>query len=143
MNIDKADLAMRLHSVAIRLLRTVRVDDARLGLSPARLSVLSILVFGGRRTLGQLTAAEQVAAPTMSKLVSGLERDGYARREGDASDGRVWYIYATGKAKRMLREGRQRRVERLSELLRSSPDREWRTLSRALAVLEGALAERG
>ena len=64
--------ADRLHLAAIHLLRNVRASDVETGLSPARLSALSVLVFGGARTITQLAAAEQVRLPTMSGIVRGL-----------------------------------------------------------------------
>ena len=39
-------------------------------------------------TLGQLATAEQVKAPTMSRIVAGLKRSGLARIETDAKDAR-------------------------------------------------------
>ncbi|HXX01836.1 MAG TPA: hypothetical protein VEJ00_11510, partial [Candidatus Acidoferrales bacterium] len=69
-NSDLLSLADRLHSVAIHLLRRVRKQDVETGEGPARLSALSVLVFGGPKTLGELAAAEQVKPPTMSRIVS-------------------------------------------------------------------------
>jgi DNA-binding MarR family transcriptional regulator len=139
---SQADVAMRLHSAAIRLLRTVRVEDRRLGLSPARLSVLSILVFGGARTLTQLTDAEQVAAPTMTKLIAGLEQDGFVTRQPDPYDGRVWVIHATRKARLLLHKGREHRVELLLELLADTSSADWDHIRTAVSVLEHALRRR-
>lgn len=132
---QKEDVALRLHAAAIHLLRTLRAEDRSMGLTPARASVLSILVFGGPRTLSQLTEAEQVAAPTMTKLIAGLERDGFTRRE-PGSDGRVWIIHATAKARRVLLKGRDRRLRRLAHMLADLSPAEWRTLDEAVAVLE-------
>ena len=111
-----------------------------MGMSPARASVLSILVFGGARTLSQLTAAEQVAAPTMTKLVAGLERDGFVKRHADPGDGRVWHIEATAKARRTLQRGRDRRVAHLLELLEELTEEEWAALDDAVGGIERALA---
>ena len=139
MTASNAGVAERLHAVAIGLLRTVRTEDRRLGLSPARLSVLSILVFGGPRTVMQLTDAEQVAAPTMSKLIAGLEADGYVTRKGDPSDARVWLITATAKAKKMLMTGRDYRVRALLALLADCSSEDWDHISKTVRVLERAL----
>ena len=67
-------VADRLHSTAIHLLRRVRKQDVASGEGPARLSALSVLVFGGAKTLGELAAAEQVKPPTMSRIIAGLAR---------------------------------------------------------------------
>src|SRR2546430_10984175 len=74
------DVADRLHSAAIHLLRQVRKQDVATREAPARLSALSVLVFGGPVTLGQLAAAEQVKPPTMTRIVTGLERSRLAER---------------------------------------------------------------
>ncbi|MBW3537268.1 MAG: MarR family transcriptional regulator [Actinobacteria bacterium] len=66
-------LAQQLNSVAIHLVRRLRRADESLGITPARLSALSVLVFGGPCTLTELAAAEQVAGPTMSRIVAALE----------------------------------------------------------------------
>src|SRR5947207_5638448 len=79
--------ADKLHSAAIHLLRRLRVRDRESGVGPAQLSALSVLVFGGPRSLGELADAEQVRPPTMSRIVSGLERAGLVKREA-TEDGR-------------------------------------------------------
>ena len=53
-------LADRLHSAAIHLLRQVRKQDVATGQGPARLSALSVLVFGGAKTLGELADRKSV-----------------------------------------------------------------------------------
>src|SRR5271170_1695702 len=85
---DIAKIADRLHSASIHLLRRVRKQDAATGEGPARLSALSVLVFGGPMTLGELAAAEQVRPPTMSRIVTGLEHSRLAERLTDAGDAR-------------------------------------------------------
>ena len=92
---DAAAVADRLHSVAIHLLRRVRKQDAATGEGPARLSALSVLVFGGPMTLGRLAATEQVTPPTMSRIVTGLERGRLIERVRDAKDARRVQIRAT------------------------------------------------
>ena len=69
-------LATEINSVAIHLVRRVRRTDVELGVPPAQLSALSVLVFGGEQTLSALASAEQVAAPTITRIVQGLENLG-------------------------------------------------------------------
>src|SRR5438309_9731224 len=99
------DLADRLHSGAIHLLRRARRTDPLTGVSPAQLSALSVLM-AGPRTLGELASAEQVRPPTMSRLVKEMARGGVARRETDPRDRRVARIRATAKGLRALLRGR-------------------------------------
>jgi DNA-binding MarR family transcriptional regulator len=131
-----ADVADRLHSAAIHLLRRLRKHDDASGLSAARMSALSVAVFGGPVTIGQLAKAEQVSAPTMTRLVVGMERDGLVMRKGDEADGRVVWIRATPKGARILQEGRKRRVAALAAQLAGLPAAELTLLSRAADVLE-------
>src|SRR6476646_4707632 len=70
------DLADRLHSVAIHILRRLRREDDASGLPAPQLSALSVIVFGGPITLGALAAAEQVRPPTITRLVATLEDAG-------------------------------------------------------------------
>ena len=131
-----ADVADRLHSAAIHLLRRLRKQDDASGLSAARMSALSVAVFGGPVTIGQLAKAEQVSAPTMTRLVAGMERDGLVMREADRADGRVVWIRATAKGARILQEGRKRRVAALAAQLAGLPAAELGLLSRAADALE-------
>jgi len=101
------------------------------GMSPARFSVLSVLVFGGARTLGELARVEQVRPPTMTKLVRGLERDGLVRCAADARDGRVVRVEATATGTRVMHEGRRLRVEAFARLLEALDERELSTLAAA------------
>lgn len=128
------ELADRLHSATLHLLRSLRkVDDAS-GLTAPRLSALSVLVFGGPKTLGALAAAEQVRPPTMTRLVTALERDGYVRRKA-GTDRRVVMIHATGKGERVMLAGRARRVQELSLRLSRLPDDDRRGLDRAARLI--------
>ncbi|HEX6323390.1 MAG TPA: MarR family transcriptional regulator [Vicinamibacterales bacterium] len=130
------DTADRLHSAAIHLLRRLRREDPATGLAPARLSALSVLVFGGPMNLTALAAAEQVQPPTMTRVVQALEGAGLVRRKADATDKRGTTLMATARGRRILEEGRRRRVLRLAEELRALPSREREVLESAAAILE-------
>lgn len=133
----EAELADRLHSAAIHLLRWLRREDAATGLSAPRLSALSVLVFGGGPvTLGQLAAAEQVRAPTMTRLVNGLEADGLVTRQADPGDARITRIRATARGRALLEAGRARRVEALARPLAKLGPEEQAVLARAAALIE-------
>jgi DNA-binding MarR family transcriptional regulator len=110
-------VADRLHSTAIHLLRRVRKQDVASGEGPARLSALSVLVFGGAKTLGELAAAEQVKPPTMSRIVAGLARSKLVQITVDSQDGRRMSIRPTPRGVKLLHEGRHRRIEYLASHL--------------------------
>src|SRR5256886_10488415 len=112
----ETELADRLHSAAIHLLRRARRTDPLTGVSAAQLSALSVLM-AGPKTLGELAAAEQVRAPTMSRLVTEMERTGVARKLVDRHDARVLRIRATAKGLRALQRGRTMRIADIERLL--------------------------
>jgi DNA-binding MarR family transcriptional regulator len=137
--IDSAELAMRLNSAAIHLLRRLQREDSRLGLSAARLSALSVLVFGGPKTLGQLADAEAVSPPSMTRLVNAMEAEGLVVREKHATDARSIVIHASPKGEDILVRGRQQRVEALARLLDELPAERITTLDEAASTLEELL----
>lgn len=136
-------VADRLHSAALHLLRRLRTEDDALGISPPRLSALSVVVFAGPLQIGALAAAEGVAAPTMTRLVDGLERDGLVTRGPDPLDGRGVVVRATAKGTRILQRGRARRVETLARGLRTLEPAELDALVRGVDALERMLRDGG
>jgi DNA-binding MarR family transcriptional regulator len=137
-NLEAAD---KFHSAAIHALRYVRRQDPESGLSPARLSALSVLVFGGPRTLGELAAAEQVRPATMSPIVRALEGDRLVRRDSDPADGRVARLRATPAGERVMWQGRERRVANLAILLGRLPASDVKRVREAAELVEAALAQ--
>ena len=136
------ETADRLHSAAIHLLRRLRRQDTSSGLAAPGLSALSVIVFGGPITIGELAAAEQVRPPTMTRLVASLEEAGLVEREGDAADRRVVRVRATAAGTRVLEEGRRRRIEDLRAELSRLSTTELQTLTEAVAILEGVVGAR-
>jgi DNA-binding MarR family transcriptional regulator len=139
MNDDVSSAADRFHSAAIHALRYAAREDPASGLSAARLSALSVLVFGGPKTLGELAAAEQVRPPTITKIVSGLEEDGFVRRSPDPEDGRVVHVGATAKGKRVLQRARRRRIAALAERLSQLDASEVALVREAAELVESCL----
>ena len=139
MNDELSSAADRFHSAAIHALRHARREDAASGLTAARLSALSVLVFGGAKTLGELAAAEQVRPPTMTGIVRGLEYEGLARRDPDRRDARVVRVHATAKGKRVLQQARQRRIDALAERLSELDADEIALVRRAADLVDEAL----
>jgi DNA-binding MarR family transcriptional regulator len=135
------ELAQQLHSVAIHLLRRLRRADDRMGLSGQRASALSVLVFGGPTSLAQLAKAEQVRPPTMARLVDALEAAGLARRAVDKSDLRAVRIQATAKGRKLLLEGRARRLRQLMQMLEGTTTAEQAALANAVSTLQRLLKQ--
>ena len=123
-----------LHSAAIHLLRKVRAQDRSTGIGPAQLSALSVLVFGGPRSLKELAEAEQVRPPTMSRIVVGLERTRLVRRKA-TDDKRRMLLEATARGVKILQEGRRRRVAMLVRALQELSEDELRAAAAAAEFL--------
>lgn len=124
--------ADRLHSAAIRLLRRLRAEDRTTGLSGPRLSALSVIVFAGPLSMGELAAAEQVRPPTITRLVRELEESGLVRRGVNPKDRRVQLVRATAKGRRLMQHGRHRRVRSLAtEVAKLTPAEQRRVLAAA------------
>jgi len=134
------ELADRLHSAAIHLLRHVRVQDAASGLAPARLSALSVLVFGGAMSLNDLARAEQVRPPTMSRIVDALESENLIRRTVNPRDRRAVVLEATEKGTAILWQGRKRRVKFLAKHLSRLSEQERKQIEAAIKAIQKAMA---
>lgn len=130
------EIADKLHSAAIHLLRRLRTEDDASGLSATRLSALSVVVFAGPVALSDLAAAEQVRLPTISRLIKDLEREGLVRRVETKDDARVQRVEATPKGRKLLMEGRRRRVARLAADLAALSPAERRLLGEAAVLME-------
>jgi DNA-binding MarR family transcriptional regulator len=137
---DAEALADQLHSAAIHLLRQLRKEDDASGLSAPRLSALSVVVFGGPLTLGELARAEQVKPPTMTRIVTGLEKEGLLKRKGDPRDRRLTRIEATPKGQKVLAAGRARRVAKLTLAMRRLEKKERAELRRGVQLVRDVVA---
>jgi DNA-binding MarR family transcriptional regulator len=132
-------MASGLQAAAARMLRMARRDPGADPVSPPRLAVLSILRLRGPMSLTDLAAAQEVKAPTMSRIVEGLVKDGLATREADPANRRKVRIAATEEGRRRFEAGRDGQVRALRERLRRLADSEQRALARGVEVLERAL----
>ena len=137
MNSKKVEQVAELqHSAAIRLLRYVRREDAASGITGAQLSVLSVLVYGGPQTPGALAAIEQVKPPTMTQLLSALERLGLVKRA--PLDGRSSAVAVTDRGRDLFDAGRRRRLARLAAALSKLSARELDALAESARLILSA-----
>lgn len=153
--------AEQLHSAAIHLLRRLRRFDGEVAptvpgtnlregqpdraseargtiawtASPARLSALSVIVFSGPITLGRLAQAEQVRPPTMTRIVHALEAQGLVTKSADPDDRRTLRIAATMRGKRLLLQGRNRRIRALAAQIAALSPADQAALRGALPVI--------
>lgn len=129
-------LADRLHAAAIHVLRRVRRVDPGSGVTAARLSALSVVVHAGPLPVGELAEREQVSAPTMSRMLNGMEENDLVKRRASSDDGRVVLVETTARGRRVLERARERRVEELAGALAELSKAERAAVARAVEVLE-------
>jgi DNA-binding MarR family transcriptional regulator len=132
---DLTPTARDLNSGAIHLLRALRVVDREAGLTPARLSALSVLVFGGPATLGRLAHAEDVAGPTMSRIVDGLAELGLAQRAPHPDNARMTIVTATAEGEALMHAAANRRFEEIIRALNTLPAADRHALVQAAPAL--------
>src|SRR6476661_4256148 len=130
-SIDPVETAQAINSGAIHLLRGLRAVDREAGLTPARLSALSVLVFGGPCTLGRLAEIEDVAGPTMTRIVDGLSSLGLAERRRHPDSARSVRIVATRKGTALMRKAARRRIDTIVAAMAELPTRDRARLAAA------------
>ena len=130
-----ASVANHLHSVSIHLLRSARRVDRETGLSGPRLSLLSVVVFGGPKGISELAAAEMVSRPAITKIVNALVALRLARRERSSTDRRRVLVYATARGRKLMEQGRKRRVETIAALLEDLSKHELKVVEDAAHLL--------
>lgn len=125
-----------IHSAAIHLLRRVSREDSAVGVSPARMSALSVLIFTGPKTMSELATMERVKLPTMSRLVAAMEQEGLVTRRPHEEDARSVVLTATAKGKRVLEHGRELRLSALENLLEGATAREVAVVREAAQIVD-------
>jgi DNA-binding MarR family transcriptional regulator len=135
---ERSEVADRLGMAITRLARLLRqqaVDD----LTPTMRAAVGTIAREGPLTLGELAASEQVAPPTVTKVVAKLEDRGLVEREGDPTDRRVAGVVLSDLGERWLEADRRRRhawlAERIDKLEAAERDR----LVRAVGVIESLI----
>lgn len=129
------ELAARLRVALARLARQLR-QQAGPHLSPTLQSVLATIALHGPLPLGELAAREQVAPPTITKLLARLDEQGLIQRQRGADDKRVTLVSLTADGQRQFDEGRTRRTAWLVDRLAHLDDTQQADLARAVEVLE-------
>jgi len=131
----------RFHHLAIRMLRGLRRVDEAHGFSGPRASALSVLVFRGPQSLGELAAAEGVKAPTMSRLVKAMQSEGLVRTEVTSHDQRQIRIAASERGRRLMLKGRALRLAAVAKLFENATPAEAKALETVVKLLARGLDE--
>jgi DNA-binding MarR family transcriptional regulator len=137
---EPAELADQLHSFAIRFLRLVREEDRSSGVGPARLSAMSVLAFRDGLTVGDLARIEQVAMPTMSRIVAALGDAGLVARSPHPDDGRSVVLSLTVRGRQLFESARARRLAVADAIVTALSSEEQARLRPILERLAAAVA---
>jgi DNA-binding MarR family transcriptional regulator len=135
LELDPAEVAARLRFSVVRLARLLRQQDQG-GLTPSQSAALATIDREGPLTLGQLAQHEQLAPPTITKIVAQLEASGFVIRRVGATDRRVSQVEISPSGRRQLDANRSRRTAWLAARARDLDPDELDRLTAALAVLE-------
>ncbi|MGZ4734755.1 MAG: MarR family winged helix-turn-helix transcriptional regulator [Acidimicrobiia bacterium] len=134
------EIAGRLRLSATRLARRLR-QEARTGLTLSQLSALATVERHGPLTLGTLADHEQVAPPSITRVVAKLEADGYLTRQPDPADRRVTRVDVTPKGRNLLGTSRRRKTTWLTTRLDELGPEERARLADALDTLDALTTE--
>lgn len=136
---DPLEIAARLRLATARLARQLR-QQAGTGLTPSQHSALISIDQHGPLTLGRLAKIEQVAPPTVTRIVGKMEEDGLVVRSVDESDRRIARIAITGEGRRRLEHSRRRRNAWLAQRLGEFDAAQLADVDAALRVMEALAA---
>lgn len=140
----RPEIATLLHEQLSRLLRQLRTVELPAGVTPERLSALSVIDKLGPISVTALAEREKVRPATMSRMVTALVAEGLVKRSDDRTDGRGVLVSATTKGRRTFRRAQQQRLHPFAEALDSLGDDQvavMRNLAAALKDLTALLDE--
>lgn len=137
---DADRLAGEMSHRLARLIIMLRRDTASAGPSRVQLTVLSALAHGGSRRITELAEIEQVTQPSMTVLVSRLERLGWVSRERDRSDRRGVLVALTDAGRTQYDRGTAARAAALARRLQLLGPSDLAALAAALPVLDAVIA---
>ena len=111
------DDALRAVLAFYRLSRSLRNTDLQPDLTWERLSTLSAVARREPISISDLSLAEEVTAPTISRTVAALHSQSLVRCVANREDGRSVLVSSTAKGRATLQKNLWRTVEQIAELL--------------------------
>lgn len=129
------EVVARLSLALGRLTRVLRRDSPT-GLGPGSVSAMVTVVRSGPIRLGDLAAREDVAPPTLTRIVANLEDCGFVLRSPDPADRRASLLTATPAAHDLVAGINGVRVQTLLRRLAALAEAEREQLLAAVPILE-------
>jgi len=115
----RSEIAALLHEQFARLTRQLRTLELPQGMTPERLSALSVIEKRGSISVTALADKEMVRPATMSRMVTALVEEGLVKRSDDKTDGRGVLVSTTAKGKRAYLRAQEQRLQHFAEVLDS------------------------
>ena len=143
---DPRSVAALLNEQFARLSRQLRTIELPEGMTPERLSALSVIDKRGPISVTALAVNEKVRPATMSRMVTALVEEGLVKRGDDKTDGRGVLVSTTPKGRRVYLRAQEQRLQHFAEVLESLSNEQltaMRNLTSALESLTGLLEKNG
>jgi DNA-binding MarR family transcriptional regulator len=134
--VTSTQLAEQLRAATTRLNRRLRQTRPVGELTQNQLSVLGSLELAGALTPRELSDAERVQPPTMTKVLAKLEERGLIQRAPHPTDGRQVLLSATPEGRAVLLEQRRVKAEWLTRRLAGLSAADRQVLAQAAEILE-------
>jgi DNA-binding MarR family transcriptional regulator len=100
-----------------RLSRSLRNTELPRDLTWERLSTLSVIAQRQPVSISELSVAEEVTAPTISRTISALQQRDLVRCVANRQDGRSVLVTCTAKGRAALEKGMARTLQQVAEML--------------------------
>jgi DNA-binding MarR family transcriptional regulator len=132
----RSEIAALLHEQFARLTRQMRTLELPSGMTPERLSALSVIDKRGPISVSALAENEMVRPATMSRMITALVDDGLVKRAGDKTDGRGVLVSTTSKGRRTFQRAQEQRLQHFAEVLDSLSSEQLSAMRNLTAALD-------
>lgn len=132
----RSEIAVLLHEQFARLTRQLRTMELPHGMTPERLSALSVIDKRGPISITALAENEMVRPATMSRMVTALVEEGLVKRGDDKDDGRGVLVTTTSKGRRAFQRAQEQRLRHFAEVLESLSGEQLSAMRNLASALE-------
>ena len=132
---DLGELAVELRIAVMRTSRVLRSQSGSDAVTPGQTTVLGLLGKRGPQTMRQLSDAERVQAPSMTRTVNALAAQNLVTRTDNPTDGRQVVVELTEHGRAILDESHRLRSEWLATRLEVLSEADRATMHRAAEIL--------
>ncbi|PQZ96510.1 MarR family transcriptional regulator [Arthrobacter sp. MYb227] len=115
--------------------RRLRLESSSETLTPAQYSVLAALR-QQKHTIGELAQREQIAAPSMTRIIKNLTEAGWVTRAANTQDARQVLIEISAEGTHTFVQARGQRTAWLARRIDQLDEQDRMTLARAAELLQ-------